>query len=192
MLVRFAGLGSEINDFHYAIVWNVHRRRDHIVVIPCTSFKDESTVETETTFNIGQVGFLESQTVIMMDQITTISRKWISKTKHKAGPKGPSQYVSLVQPQMERINEGFRVLGLGEKILYHEIRDDVKRLPLFANHAEQYSHLHRPIRPSPPPTYAPSSADKDPINGCKKLRHTSLSTYFFLLYLIDLVRPKTQ
>lgn len=142
--VRFSGIGSEHDQEHYAIVWEVDRKRDHIVVIPATSFKDDSTIETGISFNIGNVGFMESQTVVLLNQITTISRKRIISVKHYNPLTGQYEFARISPDQEKRIRDGFRVMCLGEKTLFDEIFGHKKILPVFEDPIIQYQHLLRP------------------------------------------------
>lgn len=147
VLVNFAGVGSEWDDCHYAIVWDTKRKRDHVTIIPTTSFKAESTIESGTQFNIGQVGFYQEETVALMNQMTTISRKRILKYRHyNPNTKNPPAIVRLSKPQQERIKDGFRIFGLREQTLYEShILDNYRdRLPEFEYPEIQYHHLNLP------------------------------------------------
>ncbi|MFB5678778.1 hypothetical protein [Paenibacillus terreus] len=145
--VNFAGLGTELDDVHYAIVWEEHRKRDNISVIPTTSFKPESTLETGLTFNIGHVDFLGGETVVLMDQIISISRKRLQAVRHYNHGTGRREIAKLSKDQQLRIKDGFRIYGLHEATLFNEfIRDSFKdTLPEFQDPDVQFDHLHRPV-----------------------------------------------
>ncbi|MFC5402295.1 hypothetical protein [Cohnella soli] len=146
--VNFAGLGSELDSTHYGIVWETGRRRDHVSIIPTTSFKQESTIETGESFNIGKVDFLDKETVVMMNQITSVSRKRItgSVRHYDPGSKRPL-IVKLSDDQKKRIHDGFRVYGLEEQTLYNKYikNSHADTLPVLADPEMQYSHLFRPV-----------------------------------------------
>ncbi|MEX1031603.1 MAG: hypothetical protein WDZ91_16380 [Paenibacillaceae bacterium] len=147
--VNFSGLGAERDLEHYAVAWWTNRKDDQIVVIPTSSYKDWKTNENHLNFNIGHVGFLAKQTVVNMDQITSISRKRITKTKHINPADGRPYYVSLSPDQKDRIRDGFRILSFGNKSLHDEQianRAYPDRLPQFEDPTIQYAHLHRPYR----------------------------------------------
>lgn len=144
--VRFSGVGSELDDDHYAVVWKAQRHLDQVLVIPTTSFKPKSTIESPIVFNIGKVDFLENETVVLLNQITVISRKRILRTKHVNKATQQELPAKLNQNQIERIKDGLRVLFLGEHTLFEEfLYMHQDRLPLLEDPHEQYSHLHRPF-----------------------------------------------
>lgn len=144
--VNFAGLGSEVNGVHYAIVWEAQNNRDDIVVIPTTSFKDFSTKEKPCLFNIGKVGHMSKETVVKLDQITTISRKRIRNVVTTDQATNAAGIAALTDEQVKRIQEGFSILFLGESSLFtKEILGNHKnRLPAFDDPVLQFSHLNRP------------------------------------------------
>lgn len=148
--VRFSGLGSETDQEHYAIVWKAKRTSDPIVIIPTTSFKEESTVETEVAFNIGNIDFMGKETVVLLDQMTTISRKRIDprqlhKTRRSLG-QGKFKYATISDDQKNRILDGIRAYHLNETTIYQYLRDNEKdKLPFLNNYSVQISHLHRPF-----------------------------------------------
>lgn len=144
--VNFAGLGSELDDKHYAIIWEAYPKRDHVVVIPTTSFKEISTLETGTSFNIGCVGAMQAETVVTLGQITTLSRKRIINVEgYRDGTR--KVYHKLNPAQQARLLDGFRVFAFGERTLYDRfIKSTLQdRLPMFLDHDVQYAHLHRPV-----------------------------------------------
>ncbi|MFD2328801.1 hypothetical protein ACFSR7_06010 [Cohnella sp. GCM10020058] len=145
--VNFAGLGSELDDLHFGIVWDVERKRDHISIIPTTSYKPGTTRENGTTFNLGNISYLPNQTVVMMHQITSVSRKRIQSHRHYNDATGRSGVVYLSPDQRQRVYEGFRVYGLNEETLYNKhIRNSYSdTLPIFEDPEAQFDHLHRPI-----------------------------------------------
>lgn len=146
VLVDFSGMGSEMSGEHYAIVWEAIPKRDHLIVIPTTSYKDDLTKESGTYFNIGKVGFLEGETVVKLDQTTAISRKRILSYTHVEPGTGRKKWVSITEEQEKRIQEGIRVLWFKEKTLYHVIlRSNRHLLPILEDEVSQFTHLHRPI-----------------------------------------------
>lgn len=149
--VRFSGLGSEIDQPHFAIVWNEQRKKDPVVVIPTTSFKKEFTIESPSAFNIGKIGFMNKETVILLDQITTISRKRINtaslnKTVKYNKKLGKKEHAKITKEQENRIKDGFKTYYLGESTLYEFIRDaEGTTMPILSSYNEQIKHLHRPF-----------------------------------------------
>lgn len=152
--VLFSGLGSEITDTHYGIVWDVELRRDHLLIIPCMSYKPETTKESATQFNIGPVGFLNSpdtllskSTVVHLDQIMPVSRKRILSHKSLLPNTRIEDIPMISRSQQQRIEEGFRVLFGRERTLYEaEIKNSLRRIPLFEDHDLQFDHLNRLYR----------------------------------------------
>lgn len=145
--VNFAGLGTELDDAHYAIVWEEHRKRDNISVIPTTSFKPVSTLETGLTFNIGHVDFLSGETVVLMDQIISISRKRLQAVRHYNPGTERREIAKLSRDQQFRVKDGFRIYGLHEATFFNEfLRDSFKdTLPELQDPDVQFDHLHRPV-----------------------------------------------
>jgi mRNA-degrading endonuclease toxin of MazEF toxin-antitoxin module len=152
--VNFAGLGSEHLGEHPAIVWDTEQKRDHVLVIPCTSYKTDTTVESETAINIGFAGFFDSHgvlssvlnvsTVVLLDQIQSVSRKRI--TRHKTtDPATQKGGIARIGPtQVQRIEEGMRILFFGEKTYFEkELLDIQGVLPEFSHELDQYLHMHR-------------------------------------------------
>lgn len=143
--VNFAGIGSEHDRKHLAIVWDVDYNRDHVLILPTTSFKDDS-VESGISFNIGRIGFLSKETQVMLDQTMSVSRKRIMATKHEEPVSKRPDFVRLSPAQKQRIQEGFRILWFEEKTLFQELLEAHRnRMPQLQNADIQYSHLHRPF-----------------------------------------------
>ncbi|MFC3803005.1 hypothetical protein [Cohnella sp. GCM10012308] len=145
--VNFAGLGSELNDLHFGIIWDVDRKRDHVSIIPTTSFKPGSTMETGVTFNLGNVGPLTGETVVLMNQITTVSRKRVQTNRFRNPATSATEVVKLSSNQKQRVYEGFRIYGLKEETLYTKhIRNAFPdTVPVFEDPEVQFTHLHRPF-----------------------------------------------
>jgi acetolactate synthase small subunit len=142
--VNFSGMGSELKDPHYAIVWDSERKRDGVIVIPLTSFKDSSTYESGHEFNIGKLGSFTVFSVAMMQQIVQVSRKRILKYRFSNGSR--EVIIRLNDFQKERVRDGFKVIGLGQKVLYEEIKNRAQDyLPVFPDPIIQYAHLFRPF-----------------------------------------------
>lgn len=148
--VRFSGLGSETDQEHFAIVWKAKRTSDPIVIIPTTSFKEDSTQETEIAFNIGKISFMGKETVVLLDQMTTISRKRIDQRKRyktrRRLSSGKYEFATISKEQKNRILDGIRAYHLNETTVYQYFRDNEKdKLPLLDQYAIQIGHLHRPF-----------------------------------------------
>ncbi|WP_176586040.1 type II toxin-antitoxin system PemK/MazF family toxin [Priestia megaterium] len=141
--VNFSGLGSELYKEHYAIVWDVKSNREQITVIPTYSYKSD-TMEKNNLFNIGGVRNLynltNSETLVSIDQVTTISRKRILATDFE----GKTAY--LTADQKKRIMDGFRAYWVKEKTLYNIISETYKdHLPHFTDLNLSLNHMFRPI-----------------------------------------------
>lgn len=143
ILVQFAGQGSEIHDLHYGIVWDVNDARDTVVVIPVSSFKYESARENGLRFNIGKVGFLFKETLVSMTDITSISRKRIHTKQVYNSVTKTFGTIQLEPEQVIRIQDGFRVLGLGEQTL-GSLFINHKWIPMLSDLDVQTPHMHRP------------------------------------------------
>lgn len=150
--MRFSGLGSETDQEHFAIVWRSPRKSDAIVIIPTTSFKEESTQEHGIEFNIGKIDFMGKETVVLLEQMTTISRKRIDRRQlHKTRQlisKNPvkHKFATISIDQKNRILDGLRVYHFGETTIYQFLKDtEIDKLPRLSDYAVQLGHLHRPF-----------------------------------------------
>lgn len=150
--IRFSGLGSETDQEHFAIIWKAQRTSDPIVIIPTTSFKEASTKETEIAFNIGKIDFMGKETVVLLDQMTTISRKRINrKTLYKTRQtidktKGQYKFATISIEQKNRILDGLRAYHFGETTIYQFLKEtEQKKLPVLTDYEVQIKHLHRPF-----------------------------------------------
>ncbi|MGZ4163796.1 MAG: type II toxin-antitoxin system PemK/MazF family toxin [Tumebacillaceae bacterium] len=152
--VDFSGLGSEHKGNHPAIVWDVEASRDHLVVIPCTSYKSDTTVENESTIDIGPARFFDSahnvtsqlavRTVVLLDQIQPISRKRITFYRTRDPSTNQLGIARIGQDQVERIEEGLRIFLLGEKTFFEkELLNVPDVLPECITTQDQYLHMHR-------------------------------------------------
>ncbi|MBS4171808.1 type II toxin-antitoxin system PemK/MazF family toxin [Bacillus sp. FJAT-49736] len=142
--VKFSGVGSETDDKHLAIVWNTLYNRDQVVVIPTTSMKPK-TKEREYFFNIGLVPPLYKENVVCIDQITSVSRKRIIKDAFFNGTSMESAFLD--DPQLSRIEDGFRLTWLSDKSLFqYLIENNVKDIPEFSDFEAQIGHFWRPFR----------------------------------------------
>ncbi|BBH23665.1 hypothetical protein Back11_50100 [Paenibacillus baekrokdamisoli] len=155
--VDFAGLGTEHKGNHPAIVWHVENSNDRVLVIPCTSFKMDSTVESAYDINIGPAkflgpnntvhGVLSTSTVVLLDQIQPVSRKRIANYHTRNPANGSFGNARIDEIQARRIEEGLQVLMHGKKTLYEEfIYEDETMIPEFQDHELQYKHLFRVVR----------------------------------------------
>lgn len=143
--VLFSGVGSEIDNEHFAIVWETKSNRDQVVVIPTTSLKP-TTRETKNFFNIGKIPPFSKQTVVSLEQLTCVSRKRIVEYLFNDG-RGNMVQAIINQDQRRRIEDGFRVTLLRQKTLLDELINQRKDyVPEFINYSVQVKHLHRPIR----------------------------------------------
>lgn len=148
MIVKicFTGIGTEHDEDHYGIVWESKMNRDHVLVVATTSYKDYQKYHNHF-FNIGQMGFLQGETIAMIHQVGPISRKRILYTSFKDPADGQYKVISLSKAQEDRIKDGFRVVCLGFKTLFEYILESQRRfIPEFANHNDQYLHLWRPFK----------------------------------------------
>lgn len=154
--VDFAGLGTEHKGTHPAIVWHVENSSDRVLVIPCTSFKADSTVESAYEINIGPAkflganntvnGVLTTSTVVLLDQIQPVSRKRIVDYQTRNPANGKKGNARIDEAQAKRIEEGLQILLHGKKTLYERyIFDDSTMIPEFQDHELQYKHLFRVV-----------------------------------------------
>ncbi len=141
--VKFTGVGGEHNEDHYGIVWQSKKNRDHILMIPTTSYK-ENKKHHEHYFNIGSVGFLNGETIAMIDQMTAISRKRIMASAFENPQTGNFESIQLDPEQINRIRDGIRVVCLNQATLYSVIFNS-NLMPELLDPNEQYRHLFRPI-----------------------------------------------
>lgn len=141
--VLFSGIGSELDDEHYAIVWKVEPKSDNIVVIPTNSFKDKKKI-TATQFDIGTISLLPPvNTLVLLEQTTSISRRRIVQDLF---PANRGNRAVIDGNQIKRIEEGLRILWLKEPSLVQTIKDS-GMIPEFLDYADiQYMHLHRPYK----------------------------------------------
>ncbi|MGG0656427.1 hypothetical protein [Rummeliibacillus pycnus] len=145
--MNISGVGGELDDYHYVIVWEVQDRRDQMLVIPTTSFKPNTTIESGMRFNIGHIDFLSEETVILLDQITSLSRKKINKHKFKDPSNSSMKPVKISKDQINRIKEGFRILGQGEITLANFILEKTRSsLPELIDYQVQFAHFHLPFK----------------------------------------------
>ncbi|MED0921911.1 type II toxin-antitoxin system PemK/MazF family toxin, partial [Bacillus paranthracis] len=161
ILVNFSGLGSEIKGEHPAIVWEVDPYWDRVLIIPCTSFDDCTTVEYKNFFNIGHIKFynrdttgtyipsgpgqhLHKQTIVDVTQIQAISRKRIKESRWRnKSAKSKWQIVRLDDEQIQRVEEGLKIHILKEQtLLEKEIYKYPNCIPVLT-HPLQFKHLYR-------------------------------------------------
>jgi hypothetical protein len=139
--VIMSGLGSELDEDHFVIVWDEHPARDHITVIPTNSYKDFKQ-HSGKQFNIGTITNLPPfDTIVMLDQTTSISRKRLKQVKF---PDYKGSVIKIDDNQKKRISEGFRVMWMEEKTLEEIIIDSFLFPKLTSDN--QYAHLHRPCK----------------------------------------------
>lgn len=141
--VNFSGLGSELYKEHFAIVWDVKENREQVTVIPTYSFKN-NTILKANLFNIGKVttlcDYTGSETLVSVDQVTTISRKRIIQTKFN------NRMAYLTSEQKNRIIDGFRAYWVGEETLFKHIAKTYKdHLPKFDDIKLSFDHMFRPL-----------------------------------------------
>lgn len=164
--VDFSGLGSEHRFNHPAIVWYTDEAKgDRMVVIPCTSYKPDTTMESTTDINIGKAKFfggtnnvegeLLEETVVLLNQIQVVSRKRITGYWSRNPITGQSKTARIDFEQVRRIEEGLKIMMHEEKTLYdlyiqpYEIQKQVSMFPTatmvpeFVNHENQYKHIYR-------------------------------------------------
>lgn len=140
--VKFSAVGSELDNIHFAIVWDALPNRDTIQIIPTESMKG-TIKETKHRFNIGKIRPLARETAVCLEQVTCISRKRIIQTEFTN--KNIPIYIS--DDQEGRIEEGFRVLLLREEsLLEHIISNNFKFFPVFDEPEKQLKHLLRPLK----------------------------------------------
>lgn len=142
--VKFTGAGSEIEEDHYAIVWEAKPKRDQVIVVPTNSFKP-TTREYKHNFNIGKVFPFNKETLVCIDQITCISRKRIIEYTFY-NPVLRRNNISIIEPnQKNRIFDGIRATWFNAPILLdYLLNNSHKYIPIFSNFDQQITHLFRP------------------------------------------------
>lgn len=133
---HFVGIGSEFDNKHFAVVWSAPANRDTILVIPLTS---QPINEDNGQFLLGTIpNFYTSNSVatikdsyVYINKITEVSRTrvglWFKRDaslRFISNSKGNNIPVKITSKQIERINEGIRLLLLGEQNLLDIIKKE--------------------------------------------------------------------
>jgi hypothetical protein len=146
--VDFAGVGAELDNQHFAIVWDdVSINQDRIIIIPVKSEKVKYK-EYPHSFSIGKVDFLSRETWVDVRDITSISRKRIVVYQFESSV-GANDHreVYLSKQQENRIEDALRVYWGKQKTLLDRILENNKeRIPTFSDPPVQLTHMFRPIR----------------------------------------------
>lgn len=142
------GIGSELDDIHYCIVWNSVSNNESITVIPTTS---KELYENIDRFGIGKIeGCLTSKdslvpkdTYVYLNKIREVSRKNVKPwdKKDATGEKlkdsrGRNIICSLNEIQIKRIKDAISVNFLDENFLVRTIFNEIKtgvQLPINYN-----------------------------------------------------------
>jgi uncharacterized protein YifN (PemK superfamily) len=140
---EFVGIGSEIDDTHYAIVWEAQKSREAITVIPITSApKDEDVSE----FYLGKIdGFITSQidltvkdTYVYLSKIKEVSRKRIKEWAKRdvsngniiRDSKGNAIIAQINNNQKRRIQDAIKIAYLDAEYLVRILLNYKKSLLL--------------------------------------------------------------
>jgi hypothetical protein len=147
VFVNFAGIGSELDRGHFAIVWDdVSPRQDSIVIIPTKSEKPHYK-EYDHAFSIGQVDFFSKETWVQLRAITTISRKRITLTRFQPDSSTPNREVYISDDQEKWIEDAMRVtFGKQMSLLDKILNNGKSRIPEFLDYAVQSLHFNRATR----------------------------------------------
>lgn len=114
--VKFVGMGAVINRPHYAIVWEVNPKADHIIVIPMTS-------KPSPKFDLGFIpGMSKPNNVVKLNQLQCVSRKSFEVVKRRG------KKVILSPNQLQTVESMFRKLMLQESSLKQILFYDVGNL----------------------------------------------------------------
>ncbi|MCG7377360.1 type II toxin-antitoxin system PemK/MazF family toxin [Paenibacillus sp. ACRSA] len=146
--VDFAGVGAELNNKHFAIVWDdVTDKQDKIVVIPVKSEKPKYR-DYPNSFSIGNVDFFPKETWVDVRELTSISRKRICATQFESMQNANDfREVYLCSEQENRIEDAFRVYWGKQKSLLDRILENNKqRIPAFGDPDVQIHHFFRPVK----------------------------------------------
>ncbi|KIV58374.1 hypothetical protein AM501_28560 [Aneurinibacillus migulanus] len=143
--VNFVGQGDVLNDWHFCIVWDVHLKAGHVVIIPLTSKKRDSFDKR----NIGIIEGLnkrgaEVESLVKVNQIQSISRKSIhimTKTSE-----GKTQPVVLSDSQLIAVEDLFRVHYLKEPLLFSVIKERIGVMVPKEMPTEHINALYRPVQ----------------------------------------------
>lgn len=130
---EFIGIGTEIDETHFAIVWNAPESSESVTVIPTTSQPIEEGI---SKFCIGKVNGLitggssqqNKETYVYLNKIKEVSRRRL-KPWNYTGSNGQTLIVTLDQPQINRVKEAIRVSFLDENYLLKELLTSGMQLP---------------------------------------------------------------
>ncbi|KYH32230.1 PemK-like protein [Clostridium tepidiprofundi DSM 19306] len=130
---EFIGIGSEIDDTHYAIVWDCPLSSESITVIPITS---KFVEESKRTFCLGTINNFftdKNNTVIKpsyvyLNKIKEVSRKrltpWVIPNSN------PTQLVTLSNTQIDRIKDAIAITYLDEEYIVGKLCSTGLQLPI--------------------------------------------------------------
>lgn len=130
---EFIGIGSEIDDTHYAIVWDCPLNSESITVIPITS---KFVEESKRTFLLGIINdFITDKkntiikpSYVYLNKIKEVSRKritpWIIPNSN------PTKLVTLSNEQINRIKEAISITYLDEDCIVGKLCSTGLQLPI--------------------------------------------------------------
>lgn len=133
---EFIGIGSEIDDTHFAIVWDCPINSESVTVIPITSkFVDES----KRTFCLGKIsGFITNKhspsiklSYVYLNKIKEVSRKRL--TPWVVPNSNPTTFVTLNDKQINRIKEAISIVYLDEDYVVKKLCATGLQLPISYN-----------------------------------------------------------
>ncbi|MBL4937734.1 type II toxin-antitoxin system PemK/MazF family toxin [Clostridium sp. YIM B02515] len=131
---EFVGIGEEIDDTHYAIVWKAPANNETITVIPVTSTELENR---QYQFSIGLVeNFITVRgstvikpTYVYLNKMQEVSRKRITPWTYE-NTSGGSEIIKLNKEQIDRINDAIKVFYLDFNYLEKAILENGLQLPI--------------------------------------------------------------
>lgn len=130
---EFVGIGAEIDDTHWAIVWDAPLGSETITVLPITSKFHE---ESQRTFTIGKITDFYTdkndssikESYVYLSKIKEVSRKritpWIVQNSN------PSRFVMISEEQIQRIKDAIMVTYMDADYLVDILCKKELQLPL--------------------------------------------------------------
>jgi hypothetical protein len=119
VLVDFVGVGTVLNDQHFAIVWNPVATLGQVQVIPMSSKGDSQ-------HDIGEIdGLREKHNYILYHQVQNVSRKSIRVWKNTK-----KQISKLNAYQRKQIKSQYRYYQLKEKDLLYKLKFETDGFPI--------------------------------------------------------------
>ena len=113
--IDYTGVGTELNNKHYGIVFKAYKKRGAVMVIPLTSKLKE---QLPMKFNLGDLkveGMPKNESIIDLSGMGEVSRKRIKKLKQQENPVTKKmEFPALARAKFyEKIMNGIAVTSIG-------------------------------------------------------------------------------